>query len=287
MSGQEAELRIPRRFGRRVPALAALALPCAAGLVYLAMFGAPLNLIAMNGAALALGLVWIAAGGVSGNALVRRALCALLLGVLAAPMFGGPPVEGVTRWISLGPVQLHSGSLAIPLLACLAARERRLAALILLAAVVLAALQPDAASVLALLCASAGLGIAQRDWKTGAVGLIAAVAAFGAHARGILPPQAFTERVLTELLLAAPLAALGLVLALLASLLLILGKIDQDAPPRHALAGVLAGFTLAGILADYPSILIGYGASPILGFALALAITRKSSDISAAVRTTG
>ena len=193
----------------------------------------------------------------------------------------------MTRWISLGPVQLHSGSLAIPLLACLAARERRLAALILLAAVVLAALQPDAASVLALLCASAGLGIAQRDWKTGAVGLIAAVAAFGAHARGILPPQAFTERVLTELLLAAPLAALGLVLALLASLLLILGKIDQDAPPRHALAGVLAGFTLAGILADYPSILIGYGASPILGFALALAITRKSSDISAAVRTTG
>ena len=41
---------------------------------------------------------------------------------------------------------------------------------------------------------------------------------------------------------------------------------------RHALAGSLFGFSLAAIVSNYPSVLIGYGAAPIIGYGLALAL---------------
>ena len=41
---------------------------------------------------------------------------------------------------------------------------------------------------------------------------------------------------------------------------------------RHALAGPLFGFSLAATVSNYPSVLIGYGAAPIIGYGLALAL---------------
>ena len=51
-----------------------------------------------------------------------------------------------------------------------------------------------------------------------------------------------------------------------------LGALMLHACVRHALAGSLFGFSLAAIVSNYPSVLIGYGAAPIIGYGLALAL---------------
>lgn len=47
---------------------------------------------------------------------------------------------------------------------------------------------------------------------------------------------------------------------------------------RHALAGTLFGFSLAAVLSNYPSALIGYGAAPIVGFAIALSQIERAES---------
>lgn len=262
------------RIGSRAPSFAALALPCLAGLAYLAGFGAPSTYLATNAGALALGLLAIAIGWRLDDLRARRVLSLVLLVVLAAPLLTGPQLNGIARWIPLGAFQLHSGALAIPLLACLAARDRDLAPPLLLAAVFLTLLQPDAASAFALTGAAIGLYFAWWDWKPGLVAVIAFLAALIAGVEGRLPPQPFVEEVLSGLVIEGPLIGLALLLSLIASLLLILRCVDHDPPSRFALAGVFGGFCITGLMAGYPNILIGYGAAPIIGFALALALKR-------------
>ena len=42
------------------------------------------------------------------------------------------------------------------------------------------------------------------------------------------------------------------------------------------LATMRVGFSLAAIVSNYPSVLIGYGAAPILGYGLALALAQHT-----------
>ena len=101
-------------------------------------------------------------------------------------------------------------------------------------------------------------------------------ASIGAVLRGELPAQPFVERVLVDLALREPLAALGLGMALLAGFLMIAHALPAAKSTRHALAGSLFGFSLAAFVSNYPSVLIGYGAAPILGYGLALALARHT-----------
>ena len=75
---------------------------------------------------------------------------------------------------------------------------------------------------------------------------------------------------LVEAALAAPLAALGLFAALVAAFFLMLFALPVGRAERFALAGTLFGFSTMAMMSNYPSALIGFGAAPILGYALAL-----------------
>lgn len=262
--------------GRRVPALLALALPCLAGLAYLAIFDAPPRYLIINSAALAAGLFWIGVGRLPENLRIRRAITLALISLLAIPLATGPDIHGIARWVPLGNFQLHAGMIAIPSLACLVARDRDYAPPAMLAAILLSLIQPDAASAFALTGAAVGLYFAWSDWKPGIVAVVGFFAALFAHVRGVIPPQPFVERVLAELAMSSPLVALSVLATLIASFLLMLRVVDNAPPGRYAVAGTLAGFSLAGMISSYPSILIGYGASPIIGFALALGMTRQA-----------
>ena len=261
----------PQR-SEKLPSLLALALPVLAGLGYLFAYGAPQSYLLINAGALAHGLVWVWLGPSISKLRSVRIVGATALLLLALPLATGPSIEGVARWVPLGPFQLHSGALAVPLLAGAAVLDRDYTPVWLLSAVFLAMVQPDAGALFAITGLSIGLYFAKPDWKPGVVAMAAFLAALYAHLRALLPPQPFVERVLAELILTNPLLAFALFLSLLASFFLILRNTEQPLEVRAALAGTIAGFSLAALMSSYPSVLIGYGAAPIIGLALAVGI---------------
>jgi len=263
--------------GRGISVLA-LALPVLAGIAYLALAGAPASFWATNTLALALPISLIIAVPAFDNRKAQRALTIALIAVLFIPLISGPALNGITRWLPLGGFILHSGALVLPSLVLLAARDEDYAPPILLAALLAASLQPDAATGLAIMLAAAGLYNATGDWRLVPVVGIAFFASLVAGLRGELPAQPFVERILVQLAMETPVAALGLALALLVSFFLIAHAIAAPKAVRHALAGSLFGFSLAALVSNYPSVLIGYGAAPVLGYGLALALARQTSS---------
>ena len=258
----------------RLPAVIALALPTLAGLAYLMAYGAPESYVQVNAGALLFGIVVIALCPAASRLAVRRAIAIALLALLFTPLVTGPSLSGVTRWLPLGPVTLHSGMLLVPALVALAARDRDYAAPILLTGVLAAFFQPDAATGFALTFAAVGLHDVTKDWKIGVTAIIAFFATLVMAMRGELPPQPFVERVLADLSLTAPLLALILFISLVGAFFLILRASGGERSVRYALAGSLFGFTIMAMISHYPAPLIGYGAAPILGFGLALALNR-------------
>ena len=262
----------------KTTAFLAIAAPVLAGLAYMAAFGAPAHYLLVNGVALALAFLWIALGARPASAPVRRAIIALFLALLFLPLATGPYLNGIARWLPLGPFILHAGSLLIPALVVLCVDEPDYTAPILLAALLAALLQPDAASGFALTFAAVGLHDRSRDWKTGLTAVVGFVASLVMAVRGDLPPQPFVERVLVEAAGHHPAFALVLFITLAACFALILFTVSPERRVRLSLAGSLFGFSIVALMENYPSILIGYGAAPILGYGLALGLVNRRAQ---------
>lgn len=256
----------------RALAVTTLAIPVLAGIAYLAAFGAPARYMATNAGALALAAAAIALAPRRLGRTGRWVLIAAALAACFAPLLTGPAIAGVARWLPLGPVSLHAGMVAVPVLAVLVAEEDTNAPALLSLALLAALLQPDMATGAALMLAGVGLCDARRDWRYGVFAIVAFVASLVAAMSGELPAQPFVEHVIALLARSHPFAALGLLATLLASFCLMVGAVPGGAASRKALAGCLVGFSFAGLVSNYPSALIGYGAAPILGFGLALAL---------------
>ena len=180
----------------------------------------------------------------------------------------------MVRWFPLGPLNLHTGMIAVPPLCVLAARNRVLAAPMLLAGVFAALLQPDAGSGFALTFAAVGLHHVTKDWKVGVVAIIGFFASIFMAVHGELPAQPFVERVLIDAAQQNIAWAMALAVALLASFLLVIFCIPFARDKRFALGGALFGFTAIAMMSYYPFPLMGYGAAPIIGFGLALGLHR-------------
>lgn len=258
----------------------ALLFPCVGGLYYLWAFDAPVRMLAVNAGALALGLAWAVWGRLPPRPEARLGLAALGAVLLFVPLLSGPNLAGVARWFPAGPMTLQSGPLLLPLIVVIAAREGTRGAAVLALAGAALAVQPDAAGLTALALASAVLAFHHRSLALATVALGAgAFAALTFHA-GALEPQRYVEGVLahvaeTSLWQAACLAVLLFVVPLWH--LVIDPQITR--PEGHALAAVLTGLGLVAIIAPFPFPLIGYGAAPILGFALALGATARRDQL--------
>jgi len=261
----------------RAAALLALSLPVLAGLLYLWRFDAPASYLASNGVALVVGILpilWTPSLGLS----ARRVLTLVLLALLFVPLATGPAILGIARWLPLGPMHLHAGMLVVPSLAVLAAQDEDHAPTILATALLAALLQPDMATGAALMLAGVGFYQTRRDWKYAVFVIVAFFTSLVMAMHGELAAQPFVERVLHSLVREAPLAALALLATILASFFLILYAVPGSPLARRALAGTLFGFSIAAILSNYPSALIGYGAAPIIGFGLALGLGCRSGS---------
>ena len=249
-----------------------LGIPVVAGVLWMNQAGAPLQYVLTNLAALAVASAWIMLGREPASKVGGRSIAVVLVLLMVLPLLIGPRVFGVARWIQLGPLAVHVGLIAIPTLAILAARERRVG--VLTVATLVAAVQPDAASVLAIASAAALLAAVQRDWKwaTLAAAGVSLAIVLGWH--DTLPPQRFVEHVFIDAGTNSVVWAVLLPLAFIAGLTLLAGQAPADRETRLVTPAVLIGFTVASLLGPYPTPLVGYGVSSILGFGVALGIGR-------------
>jgi cell division protein FtsW (lipid II flippase) len=237
--------------------------------------GSTSALVLQGGAALVAALVALALGrwGRASGPIAARAILALAFVVEAYVLLAGVSMEGVRRWIALGPVQLHPASLLVPLAVWAAARrlEPITAGLIAALMLVLAA-QPDAASVLALTLgvAAVATGAASKRGPIALTILGLTCAAFAFTRQDPLPAVAHVERIIPNAFAAAPLVGVLAGLAMAALPLAMLWR--RRSPEALALAAVWAGFALANLLGNYPAPVIGAGASPMLGWLLSIGL---------------
>lgn len=202
-------------------------------------------------------------------------LLALTLAIEAYILVAGVSMEGVRRWVAVGPLQLHAASLLVPLAAWTAAqRLDAIVALLLAATLVVLAAQPDAASVLALTLALGVVALVDKS-KRRLAGILAVIGAAGvawALSRpDPLPAVDHVELVVRRAFEASPtlgpLAAVALIAVPMAMLW------SRRAPAALALAAAWAGFVLANLIANYPAPVIGAGAAPVLGWLMSMGLT--------------
>lgn len=263
----------------RLPAIAALAVPVTAGAIWMSVADAPPDYPRGNLAIAAIMAVWICTGRGPHTPFSRHLLAVILIVIMLLPLTAGEPVTSVTghtvkRWVQLGPIALHTGMFALPPLAVLAARNRKLGAIMLLAALIAAWLQPDAGTGFAITFAAAGIHHVTRDWRMGGVTILSFLVSLEMAVRGDVAPQPFVERALVMASETGMAFTLLLAAALAASFALILFATHLSREKRFALAGALFGFAILSLMSNYPAPLIGYGAAPIIGFGLALGLKK-------------
>jgi hypothetical protein len=267
-------LRRPRTIGV-ASAVAATFL----GLFYLVAAGAPVRYAVVNLAALALGLV--ALGGLDKAALPARRSSGLAVALLGAALVAGAllgaAVDGASRWIWIGPLSVQVSLVLLPfMLVCFAGRrDLPGTAGIALAALALA-LQPDRAMAGALALGLAALATARRDVFS-ATALLSALAAFAVTLvrPDTLPAVPFVDRILFTAFSVHPLAGAATVLG--AGLLVVPALAGRLRDPANGGAywvfgAVWIGIVAAAALGNYPTPVVGYGGSAILGYVLSLAV---------------
>jgi cell division protein FtsW (lipid II flippase) len=190
------------------------------------------------------------------------------------------PLEGVHRWIGLGPFQLHVGLvLLVPLLIAISTRpdRRSVGVLTLVAAVI--AIQPDRGTALVMLLGSLALYFCDRNWYFGGALWVAAISFVATVVfPDPLTPVPMVEHVLTDAWAYGWLV--GAACWLVAVALCLAPAIERGwSRPTIIFAIGWGGFFLASLIGAYPVPLLGFGVSAWLGWALSV---RQLRDVARA-----
>lgn len=244
------------------------------GIGHMAAGGAPGTMMLMNLIALAVGLLLL-----STTSLLRslvpapdlRSLSLLLAPLLLATAFGGITVDGATRWIRLSGLSIQPSLILLPLiLLCFARRASPASLLAVLLSAVALALQPDRAMAGALATGLLALALVRPDRVT-LFALAAASAGFVATLAlpDVQPAMPFVDQILWTAFALHPLAGLAVVGG--AALLVLPGLVLMMEGAGHRPVGAVFAATwfaivLAAALGNYPTPLVGYGGSAILGY---------------------
>ncbi len=264
------------RFPRRLTAICVIG-ATAMGLMYMALAGAPVRYLMLNTGALAIGFALIG----SASALARgyspkpgTVPVALAMALLMTSLFGAQ-VEGATRWVAVGGLFVQSSLLFLPFIAVQFAGSRdRLTMLAVMIAALAVAGQPDRAMSGALAAAMATL-VLFRPGRKVVVALAVAVGGFAVTlARpDILPAMPFVDQIYYSSFDVHPLAGMavlgGAVLMIVPA---ISGAIyDREHRETYAVFGaVWLAIILAAALGNYPTPIVGYGGSAIIGYVICL-----------------
>ncbi len=261
------------------------------GLAYLYAAGAPIQMLAINAGTLTAGLaavaIWTRLPAVPANA---GAIAIVLMScALLATALGGSEVDGASRWIALDALAVQPSLILLPAIVLTFAVDRGPTATagILIAALSMA-LQPDRAMAGALMCGLAALAIACRDRFT-LIALTASVAAFVVTM--ILPDRLAAVPYVDQILFAAfdlhvvagfAVAAGAMLLLMPALLGLSFGSRNRGG--HMAFGAVWLSVIAAAALGNYPTPVVGYGGSAILGYLFSLAVLLRCEKPPVAAR---
>lgn len=264
----------PRRLGLICGVAAVLI-----GLAYLSAAGAPSRYMLVNLVALVLGATaWLALGRAAGSRLAGAgpAILALALALLATAWFG-LAVDGASRWVSLGPLNLQVSLIVLPVMLVLYARRAdALGTAGMLVAALALALQPDRAMAGVLAAGLLALLASNRS-RLPIAAAAGAILAFGwtLLTPDRLPAVPYVDRILYTAFDVHPLA--GLAVAIGAAALVVpaaIGawRLKSERPALLAFGGGWSGVVAAAALGNYPTPLVGYGGSAVLGYLLSVAL---------------
>ncbi len=220
--------------------------------------------------------------------LVARIPAPWLIGAIvllaAGVLLFGIEIEGARRWLRLGPLVLQPAVLlgSFLLLAMARADAGPTSALLAGLALLLVGIGNDGGTSLAFALGMTGLLAARpaHSKRLLPVWLVACgMAAWGWMRPDALPAVAHVEEVLSRTAAVSPAAGVAASIALallpLPFLLAARGNTERGAP--LALAGFWTGLALAGVLGNYPIPVIGYGASFVIGWVLALGTLSRAA----------
>lgn len=186
---------------------------------------------------------------------------------------GATGIDGVHRWLGAGPVMLHASMLVAPTLLVLAVELGSTAGLAALSTLqVVHLLQPDAGQATAVAAAAAVLFVVRRGRPTAMAAAACLVTAALTWIRADpLGPAPFVEDILGR---ALSRGAGWAALSTAALALFVASPVVGSEPPRAArfsLAAYFAASVLVSMVATFPTPLLGYSPSPIVGAFLGLA----------------
>ena len=247
------------------------------GLAYMSMAGAPVRYLAINIGALAIGLMILALLGrtrFAGRQWTGRAIVAIAGALLATALLGND-VDGATRWVSLGGLSVQPSLILLPVMLVAFARCRdRLATVGMIAAAAALAIQPDRAMAGMLAAGLSALAIMRPDPHV-LTSLGASIAGLGvAMARAdTLPAAPYVDQILYssfDVHVAAGAAVLGGSALLLVPAIVGWCRDSANRSLYAAFGAVWLSGIIAAALGNYPTPLVGYGGSAIIGYALSL-----------------
>ncbi|MGB5723612.1 MAG: hypothetical protein WBM39_04285 [Parasphingorhabdus sp.] len=258
---------------RQLTRLSAMIIVVLMGCVYMAVAGAPRAYLVVNGAALAaaIGLAVFLKRPVPGFSVI--ALTVFALALFVGTLFSSAEIDGIHRWIGVGPIRLHVGLLLLPAIISLVPGLRRELALLTIMVIGLTgSLQPDRATAFALLSGVFVLAIAKCDkWSLGMLAFAGMSFLSTLLQIDPLQPVRFVEYVIADVWEFHPPSGVIMVVFLVLALVVpLFGRSFRNQIPLAASLATISGFAIISVFGPYPTPLIGYSASAIIGYGLAL-----------------
>lgn len=270
--------------GPRAVALSSAAAATTLGMIYMAMGGAPSRYLMINAAAFAFGLTVLGILALADRRrhLPGRSLVLVSGAALLATALLGVRIDGISRWLALGPLTIQPSMMLLPLMMVLFARYRDALSLFGIALAALAlALQPDRGMAGALVAGLAVLAFTRPNHNVLSA-LAVAVVGFAATVAQADPSPAmpFVDRIFYSSFSVHPLA--GTVVLLGAALLIVpvFAVRGPGAPETAVFGAVWAALIVAAALGNYPTPIVGYGGSAVIGYLIALmSFPRRSGPV--------
>ena len=260
------------------------AMSVALGAIYMFAAGAPRRYILINTSALAVGVI---AALFIRNVPVRNRWFAgastVVIGLLlAATALFGVHIEGASRWITVAGITFQPSLILLPLAMVRFARDRSwLSSIGLAIAGVGLGMQPDRAMAGTLAAGIAALWLHRREPPV-TVALAAAITGFAATllSTDAVAPVTFVEQVVQSAFAFHVLTGLAIVAGLATMLVPAVAGLGARTEESHVFAVFGATWLTViafAIVGNYPTPLVGYGSSAILGYCLSAAVLADSS----------
>ena len=279
----DSAIRRPRALGT-VCAISAVVL----GVVYMVIAGAPARYLGVNIGALAIGLSML--GLLDRTAAAEQrwidgVSIAMAITMLATALFGSE-VDGAARWVNLGGVAIQPSLILMPVMLVTFSRIRSvLATVSIIVAAAAMALQPDRAMAGMLALCLAALAIMRPDrhvWVALAGSLFSFVATLVRP--DMLPAVPYVDQILYssfDIHNAAGIAVLGGMAMLLVPAIVGWSRDAGNRTIYCAFGTVWFAAIVAAALGNYPTPIVGYGGSAIIGYVLSLLALPKLSGLHA------